>query len=477
MSLMETAFISLLLTPIILYALLLLGLGVSILRSKRWDIAFQRTAASELNRRGLWHDVLTTSEIASANSIYGAKNLVDGNDEIDVDHFVVLDAASEYDESAEELVKLRSVLLVRALRRQRAVAGRIQRLNNLPRVWWVTRVMSEAEVAVRGVHWVLVRHTPMMKRLFAGPAAYSVVAGVVISAGYWLVQSANGTATELAVVVGTVMSWTSVVAVWSMVASTIAEIGNALHGGRRQWGCAQIACTAAAVAVVFGVVTLYATGVFGWLAQAQVRVSESIPATGGIPVRIFSILFGGFMLWVAWNLVCNARFRRLRLSNRIQSAAAALLMLLLAIVSVHISLADVGIPGIKKFVSTSGLVIMALVLIGRLTAAVEWLSRRRLLLRAGIVIPSRGFSVRCGIGIVTTNVVACLSVVKLDQVTYASVQSVQMAAFAIAIVTMLGLFVSVAWCVAGWLYVRRVDKYYEQYRTEICSSYSVSGAT
>ncbi|WP_161897337.1 hypothetical protein [Gordonia spumicola] len=48
MNVMQTVLMSLFLTPIIVYALVVVSLGVPLLRSTRWEVAFQRTESSRV---------------------------------------------------------------------------------------------------------------------------------------------------------------------------------------------------------------------------------------------------------------------------------------------------------------------------------------------------------------------------------------------------------------------------------------------
>ena len=217
----------------------------------------------------------------------------------------------------------------------------------------------------------------------------------------------------------------------------------------------------------FPPLALYASGVFGWLAQAQLQVSQSLLSVSeGVSVRIFGLAFAGGMLWMAWKTGRRAGLRRIRVSDRIGSVAAVFLVLLLAVTSVQVVLGGVGIPGVAILLRVCVVAFVALVLISRLAAAFEWLSRRRLLVRAGIVVSRRGFGVSSGIGVAAVNAAAYLAVVGLGRVTFTSVQADQAAAVLLVVLMLLGFILAAAWCVAGWLYVRRVDNRYEQYRAD-----------
>lgn len=189
MNVLQTILISLFLTPIVVYALLVVALGVPILRSSRWDVAFQRTGRKELDRRGLWHDTWSSTELSSVLSIVGADELEDVEDEVNVDHLAALDAiAGQPDITVGNLLVERRAMLVHFLRRQRVVSLRVARLRYLPKVWSVARFGAGVEVGARGVVWVLQKHAPVMKQLFPAPLMYSSVVGVIISGFFWFRQ-------------------------------------------------------------------------------------------------------------------------------------------------------------------------------------------------------------------------------------------------------------------------------------------------
>ncbi|WP_187298299.1 hypothetical protein [Rhodococcus sp. BS-15] len=475
MGLLQTVFWCLVSAPIVLYASLLFVFGIPIFKSKRWDVAFQRSAVAELYRRGLQHDLLTIDEMFRAESILGTTNLIDVDDEIDVGDLAGLNALLERKASADELLKIRRAFLVGALRRQRAAAWRIRRLRNLPRVWWAVRIVSDMEVGIRGMLWISVRHMPMVKRLFDGPGQYCVVAGVMIGVIHWVVQSASRSAASMSDIVGVVITWTSILAVLWMVASVIRAVSIAVRGQRRRLDRAGMVGFIFSVAMVSGVLTLYVTGAFGWLVRSLGEISRSISASGGVPIRISAVLFAGLAIWMAWRVGRTASFKHLRLSCRIDAIVGALMILAVAILSMQMALGDFDVPGIEFVFWMLGSTVIALVLVGRSAAVLEWIRRRRFLIRAGIRIPCRGFGIRTGVGVLMINVGVWLSVVAIDRVSYSDESALQVAAFIIVGATMLGFLLSAAWCVAGWLYVRRVDKLYEKHRIVVISELSGSG--
>ncbi|QRY63003.1 hypothetical protein JVX90_01750 [Gordonia sp. PDNC005] len=90
MDAVHTIVVSVVPTPIVAYALLILGLGAPLMKSARWDVAFQRTAMLEIHRRRLAADRLCMEDFSSATSIVGNKELDDCVDKIASDHFAAV---------------------------------------------------------------------------------------------------------------------------------------------------------------------------------------------------------------------------------------------------------------------------------------------------------------------------------------------------------------------------------------------------
>ncbi|MDL9948759.1 hypothetical protein QSJ19_24870 [Gordonia sp. ABSL11-1] len=468
MDVMQTVLLSLFLTPIIMYALVVVSLGVPLLRSSRWEVAFQRTAVAELDRRGLWLDTWAVQEFSSALSMVGPKVLDDVPDEVNLDHLAAVSALADGREvTAGELLGLRRVMLLHVLRRQRAVALRVRRLRYLPTAWSFAQFASGVEVAVRGVVWVLRTHAPVMKQLFAGLATYSVVAGVIIGAFVWLGGSATGSPVDVAAAAGTAISWMSIAGVWLLGSRMIARLGIAVWGEPRRWTGAAIASITASTLIVFATVSLYATGVFEKLTRVQQDVAQSVHLPEEVSIRIFSALLGAGMFWMAWGLCRMARFTRLRLSERISSFGVAVLIVLLGATCLNMAITSSVLPGAVLLTRVALGLAMLLFLVSALVAAGEWFSRRQRLIRAGIVVPRRGFGLGTGIVVVAVNSVTYLVVLAFDKVAWTSIRAVEIAAYGLAALMLAGIALALAWCVAGWLYVRRVDSFYEKYRATL----------
>lgn len=468
MSVVQTILLSLSLTPIVVYVVVVVSLGVPLLRSARWEVAFQRTAVVELDRRGLLLDKWAAEDLSSALAIVGPRALDDVVDQVNVDHLAAVAAIVDGPAvTCGDLLALRRVLLLRVLRRQRAVALRVERLRNLPKVWSFAQFVSHVEVTIRGVIWVFRSHAPVMKQLFAGPATYSVVAGVSIGALYWLSRSAAGSPVDLAAVAGTAISWTSIFGVWWIGARVIGRVGTAVLGEPRQWTGAAVASIAASTMIVFATVSLYATGMFGKLTQVQQDVAQSVRIPEDVSVRIFSVLVSAGMLWMAWRLCGIARLGRLRLSERISSVGCAIFIVPLGITGLNMAIASSPLPSVVLFTRVSVGLAVLLFFVGALVAAGEWFSRRQRLIRAGVVVPRRGFGLRMGLVVVAVNTAVFVTAVVFDRITWTSTRVVGVLTYGLAALMIAGVVLALAWCVAGCFYVRRVDKFYEKHRAAL----------
>lgn len=311
------------------------------------------------------------------------------------------------------------------------------------------------------------RHAPVMKQLFAGPATYSVIAGVSIGAFYWLGRSAAGSPVDPVTAVGTAISWMSIVGVWWIGARAIARVGIAVWGEPRQWTGAAITSIAASTVIVFATISLYATGVFGKLTQVPQDVAQSVQVPGDVSVRIFSVLLGAGMFWMSWGLSRMARLTRLRLSERIRSVGFAVFIVLLGFTCLNMAITRDSLPGAVLFTQVTLGVAMFLFLVSALVAACEWFSRRQRLIRAGIVVPRRGFGLRAGFVALVANTAVYLTVLVFDRIAWTSMRAVEITAYGLVALMLVGVVLALAWCVAGWLYVRRVDKFYEKHRAAL----------
>lgn len=226
---------------------------------------------------------------------------------------------------------------------------------------------------------------------------------------------------------------------------------------------------AALMVIIFGVMSLFATGLPRKLTRLQQDVAQSVSIPESVQVRVLSVALGVGMLWMAWRLCRIAAFARLRVSTRISNVAAAAYPLLLGVMFLGQATSRAPLPGIFIFTRVTIGLFVFLLFVSSLIAASEWFIRRQRLVRAGIAVPSRGFGVSTGVVVVAINAAAYFSLAIFDKIEWTSPRAVVAATVVLVVLMFGGIILAMAWGVAGWLYVRRVDKFYEEHRAALLS--------
>ena len=210
----------------------------------------------------------------------------------------------------------------------------------------------------------------------------------------------------------------------------------------------------------------YATGILSKLALTQHNFTVPLSVPEEVSTRSFSALVGAGTLWVAFRIGRIVRYPHFRLSERIRGAGISCLLVLFGAIFLALSIDKNALSAMTVPIAIVFALAAFLFFIGGLVAAAEWFTRRRRLVSAGIRVPLRGFGLRTALIVAAVNLGAFLGIFAVDSITSTSVRAAQATVYILAAITLLGVAIGMAWCCAGWLYVRRVDSYYEQFRTD-----------
>lgn len=421
------------------------------LRAPRWDVAFYELAYGEAERRGFARRQFSLRNAAAIKRMAGAEPNPSELGELTLAALTVLSGSTDTATFTSDIEERRLELLDRMCERQLARVNKISSIEWASRVWVIQRFLSRAEVAARGIIWLVPKTVTVLFTLTAKAFGYATLLGFFCGMAYgWITR---GSGADPGAVIDTFVRVGGIgVAMWS-IGMLILRMLVVLFGPAEQWPRRSILTGAALMGLALAV---------GWLAQFVsdklrdthfVNLDSHDPAT----IRITAALMAVGMLWLCGRALRNFQDRQLLMSDRIGSLGVIAVLVSFSILSFGMAITG-AMPNIVR---TAGMVVfglaMVLMLISGVFSLIEWTGRHRWLKQHGITIRGR----RVLRWLLTIAAVSWAGMIVLASIhSLATAPVAQLAMFVFAVGAFFTMWPSV---LLTWLYIRRVNRLHEHH--------------
>lgn len=366
----------------------------------------------------------------------------------------VLSGSTDTAAFAADINERRQVLLDRMGGRQLARAKQISSVEWASRVWVVQRFLSRAEVAVRGIVWLVPKTVTVIVRLTATALVYAAVIGAFVGLTYgWITRDTNDP--------GSIFDTCTRICVISVVMGSIGllifRMLVVLFGPADQWPRRSIVIGFAAVGFSIAAAALAQFVSDKLRGQSLINLDSHDPGT----IRIMAGIIATGFLWLCAHAGRTFVDRRFLMSDRIGSLGVIALLVSFSILLLGLAISGSFMP---TGVRTAGLSVfalsMGLMLVSALLGAGEWIGRHRWLKRQGIAVRGR----RMLRWLLTVAAITWTGGIALSSVhSMALVPVVQLAIIGFAIVAFL---TTLPTAFLSWLHIRRVNLQYERHHTD-----------
>ena len=440
------------------YVLLLLASGHDAVKSPQWDRRFREAGALELYRRGVFARKNTLDELSARQNMVGndppGGYREDNGDTYEV--IAILRGSTDRARMAAELDRRRSWLLGVALERQFRRVRNVHDIKWVHRLWFAQRLLSSAEVSVRGAIWMVPRSIEVVGNSFGTFGKHVSVSAVLAGAIWWGLSAGDS---EMSGVVASLAGAGLIGGVLYAVGRVWWAVVVARFGLPETWerrGIVRGLCVLVALGAAFA---LAVSGTFQRTNNALMGLVDHLePVDGSRPAYWHGIILLGVVGWVVRNCVRSAANPLLVTKDRLGFVMTALM------------LTGVGVAcvGMVLNVDTSGFVIAAGCLVGGSFCGIgamiafltvrDRLRRYRALAAAGYTVPRKGF--RCW-ALVTWIVVFGALLAWSELTTSRPGSATYVIEQWAALVVMLTLMSSfVPGVIVTHLYIRRIDRHF-----------------
>ena len=375
------------------YVLLLLVTGHDAVKSPQWDRRFREAGAVELYRRGVFARKNTVEELSALENMVGNEPphgyREDSGDTYKV--IAILSGSTDRARMGADLDRRRSRLLGVALERQFRRVRNVHDIKWVYRLWFVQRLLSSAEVSVRGAIWMVPRSVGVVGNSFGTYSKHISVSAVLFGLFWWGVlardsemQSVVASITGTGLIGGVLFA---VGHVWWAV--LVARFGPPETWER--WGVVRGLCLLGVLGAAFAVAM---SGIVQKTNSALIAFTERIePADGGRPTWWHGVLLLAGVGWAVRNCVRNAAHPLLVTRDRLGFVMGAGVFTGVGVAYTGIALnvharGFMIAGGALIFGSLSGIGAVIAILTAR-----DRFCRYRFLTAAGYTVPRKGF--RC----------------------------------------------------------------------------------